>query len=278
MMSRLLRARVGRLPDLPTEPGDRGPTGRWPDNTPAYDTTATTTITGIADLPAALANANEGDVIEVGASDWDTGSNLTISNVGNAAWEQRVLVRPPLGQRSSVRIMDRRLWLQDSDNIIFAGFKFAGNGSGWLTRTDRCGMAWMEFDDDGRGGVSGATNTDLYEFVREEMMLRETNLSAIHLWRNSGEIPTDGLTAIGWWHAGQFRPEGTSNFNKDTLQTQHINPSGVNKRIDVIDSVIFSSTDKVYQNNNDGFMSEDYRIINCWMNRPGDPWHEVPEG
>ncbi len=258
---------AARLAVADTEPADMGPTGRWPEHTPAYDTPATVSIDNLGQLPAALQNASDGDVIEMAPHVWT--QNLTL----DAKIDGRVLVRPTLGERGNVVIDKARLTLDGVEGVTFAGFSFDGAGRLRMERASRVAWCWIQWRGDARSVIRGSTDIDLYEHVREEMSTWQG--SALHLIRNSGEVGSERVRLVGWWHAGMWRKQGESNQAKDTLQSFHL-ACGTIRDLLIIDSVLFASSDKMMQNHANQLAG--FKVVNTWMNRPDDPWWEVPEG
>ena len=227
-------------PDRASELPERGPSGRWPANTPAYDTPADVTLSSLEELPSALAQASSGDVIEIEptrlSTDMRWGTPVT---GGSLDWEQNVLVRPKLGQRGSVIIADHQFSVQ-TKGVTFAGLRV--ERSVRLDGAERTNLVWTELGPNGRTNITGGKDVRLIEPVRAEV--GTIGQSAMHTFRAMGNDDLVNVSVEGAWL-------NTNVDAKDNLQTLAPTSSGLGdiRGLTIQDSVLFTGWDKMFQMN-----------------------------
>lgn len=211
-----------------------GPDGtHWPSSTPAYTTPASTTISSLGELNAALATARSGDVIEVAPHRWS--QPLTVDE-GDASWGRNVLVRPPLGRRQSV-VVDAEIEL-DAPHVTLAGFKLNDT---WRARSnaDRSAYARIVVAGGAAGYIDDTTDFGLYEIVAPSYGVGSDRMQIRASEENRGTVLS------GSWLKGKFRKIGAADHS-DTLQTFGHSGGEING-LTIKDTVLWTSADKTFQ-------------------------------
>lgn len=213
-----------------------GPTGsHWPGNTPPYATSATTTVASLEELDETLARASSGDVIEVSPQVLDQPLEITS---GDLAWEENVLVRPPLGERQSV-VIDGELRLS-APHVTIAGLQVDGLIRGTAS-AERSNFARIVFGRDGSALLDGAERFGFYELVAPDYGVGGDRMQI----RGTADGDAIDTVLAGVWLKGKFREIGADDHS-DTVQLFAIDGGKV-AGLRVEDSVLWTSADKSLQ-------------------------------
>ncbi|MCB1150672.1 hypothetical protein KDK88_03955 [bacterium] len=239
-----------------------GPDGtHWPPGTPAYTTPATVTINSLAELNAALKSASAGDVIEVAPS--TLSSQLEVTG-GSASWKQNVLIRPPLGQRGSVKIAAELRII--SPNVTFAGLSINSFVS-LRAGGDHAFLARCELSANGGLIANDTHDSGFYELVATQP---KTGGDRAQVKGSNGNTTT-GFTLSGVWLKGAYRPVGSADHS-DTLQLVGVSGGSV-KSVTIEDSVLWPSSNAALQNAADGTIMKSSWFASC-----GGFSSDVPSG
>jgi hypothetical protein len=254
--------KTGNFTTLPVDTSKkRGPSGKHiPPHTPAYTTPATHIATDWTQINVLLTKCQGGEVIEV-ADDVTDDSKPVVLNRGNESWATNVLIRPPLGKRSTIRSLRIEI---NSPHITVAGFNLKsatmypkygnhrGNANGIGARR---AFFWMcTLDRDGTLLANGCPDSGWYEVVA---LRRGVGGDRAQI-KVFADIAPNNFTIAGCWLEGKDRTNGKD--HSDTLQTLGTRDIPITG-LKMIDTVFFRSA------NCSGQLTflKGTLIQNCWF-------------
>jgi hypothetical protein len=199
----------------------RGPDGTHkPPHTPEYASPANHIAKDWSEVNALLEKCSGGEVIEMSAPD-TSGEKQIVLTGGHEDWEKNVLIRPPLGQRSSNRSCGIEI---NSPNITVAGFNIQGNATMYPPYGNHKGNArgkgarraffWMcTLARQSTLLANGCPDSGWYELVA---LHRGVGGDRAQIKR-FGDILPHNFTIAGCWLEGRDRTNKED--HSDTLQT-----------------------------------------------------------
>jgi|GEM_PF-4282867 len=220
----------------------RGPDGTHkPPHTADYATPAAHVAKDWSEVNALLEKCTGGEVIEVAAQDPGEDKSIDLTG-GQESWEKNVLIRPPLGRRSTSRAGGIEI---NSPNITIAGFHITGTAGMYPRYGNHRGNArgigarrsffWMcTLARQSSLMANGCPDSGWYEVAALQRGVGSDRAQI----KTYADIAPDNFTIAGCWLEGRDRTNAKD--HSDTLQTLASDTSPI-MGLRIVDSVFFRS-------------------------------------